>query len=108
MSAVLARFTRGEDRIKIVPDTLGYAYIVQTSGDLREPPLIESFRLHLKGRRTQTMSRESSDEIRDGRVYNGFDYALQVWVLDGIIQDVGLGRDLVGQSIYTVEGAQER
>ena len=53
------------------------------------------------------MSRESGDEIRDGRVYNGFDYRLQVWVLDGIIQDVGLGRALAGQSIYAVEGAQE-
>ena len=35
------------------------------------------------------MSRESGDEIRDGRVYNGFDYALQVWVLNGIIQPCG-------------------
>ena len=54
------------------------------------------------------MSRESSDEIRDGRVYNGFDYALQVWVVDGIIQPVGLGRALAGQSIYDVAGAQAR
>jgi hypothetical protein len=54
------------------------------------------------------MSRESSDEVRDGRVYTGFDYALQVWVIDGVIQPVGLGRALAGQSIYDVNGAQER
>ena len=35
------------------------------------------------------MSRQSSDEYRSGRVYNGYDYALQVWVLKGIIQDCG-------------------
>ena len=54
------------------------------------------------------MSRESVDEIRDGRVYNGFDYALQVWVINGIIQPVGAGRALAGQSIYAIEGAQPR
>ena len=54
------------------------------------------------------MSRESSDEIRDGRVYNGFDYKLQVWVIDGVIQPVGLGAGWAGQSIYAVQGAQER
>lgn len=56
----------------------------------------------------QAMSRLSGDEIRDGRVYNGFDYALQVWVRDGIIQPVGLGKWLMGQSIYDVEGAEDR
>lgn len=54
------------------------------------------------------MSRQSSDEIKDGRVYNGFDYALQVWVINGICQPVGLGRALAGQSIYAVDGAEER
>ncbi len=29
--------------------------------------------------------RESSDEIQNGFVWNGFDYALQVWVSDGVI-----------------------
>ena len=54
------------------------------------------------------MSRQSVDEIRDGRVYNGFDYQLQVWVLEGIIQPLGLGKALAGQSIYAVEGAEKR
>lgn len=31
--------------------------------------------------------RQSGDEIHEGRVWNGFDYKLQVWVVDGIIQD---------------------
>ena len=35
------------------------------------------------------MSRVSRDEIRDGAVWNGYDYALQVWVLDGVVQDCG-------------------
>lgn len=54
------------------------------------------------------MSRMSDDEIRDGRVYNGFDYELQVWVVNGVIQPVGLGKALAGQSIYAVDGAEER
>lgn len=52
------------------------------------------------------MSRQSRDEIKRGRVYNGFDYALQTWVMDGIIQDVGKRKDLAGQSIYDVDGAE--
>ena len=52
------------------------------------------------------MSRMSDDEIRNGRVYNGFDYELQVWVVNGVIQPVGLGKALAGQSIYAVEGAE--
>ena len=35
------------------------------------------------------MSRQSRDEIRDGAVWNGYDYALQIWVLEGIIQPCG-------------------
>ena len=35
------------------------------------------------------MTRLSGDEIRRGRVWNGFDYELQVWVIDGIIQRCG-------------------
>jgi hypothetical protein len=35
------------------------------------------------------MTRLSGDEIRGGRVWNGFDYELQVWVVDGIIQRCG-------------------
>lgn len=52
--------------------------------------------------------RLSGDEIRDGKVYNGFDYALQVWVVNGIIQPVGAGRVLAGLSIYQVQRAEER
>jgi len=32
------------------------------------------------------MTRASRDEIHGGRVWNGFDYALQVWVRDGVVQ----------------------
>ena len=32
------------------------------------------------------MTRLSGDELRDGYVWNGFDYALQVWVVDGVVQ----------------------
>lgn len=35
------------------------------------------------------MSRTSSDQIVDGITKNGFDYDLQVWVLNYIIQDCG-------------------
>ena len=35
------------------------------------------------------MTRLSGDEIRHGHVWNGIDYELQVWVVDGIIQDCG-------------------
>ena len=35
------------------------------------------------------MTRFSDDELRDGRVFNGFDYEIQVWVVDGAIQQCG-------------------
>ena len=31
--------------------------------------------------------RLSADEIKDGAVWNGYDYCLQAWVKDGFIQD---------------------
>jgi hypothetical protein len=31
------------------------------------------------------MTRQSSDELRLGSVFNGFDYGIQVWVVDGRI-----------------------
>src|SRR5713226_7686913 len=37
----------------------------------------------------EALTRLSGDEIRFGRVWNGFDYELQVWVADGIIQRCG-------------------
>ena len=33
--------------------------------------------------------RQSRDEYRDGRVYNGYDYTLQVWVNHGRIVPCG-------------------
>jgi hypothetical protein len=54
------------------------------------------------------MSRISGDEIRDGRVFNGFDYELQVWVRDGIITDVGLGADKYARrSIFEIPEAEQ-
>ena len=35
------------------------------------------------------MTRLSGDELRNGFVWNGFDYALQVWVVDGVVQRCG-------------------
>jgi len=35
------------------------------------------------------VTRLSKDEIKHGRVWNGYNYSLQVWVVDGIIQDCG-------------------
>ena len=35
------------------------------------------------------MTRLSGDELRDGYVWNGDDDALQVWVVDGIVQPCG-------------------
>jgi hypothetical protein len=35
------------------------------------------------------MSRVSGDQTQHGRVWNGFDYELQAWVVDGIIQNCG-------------------
>jgi len=54
------------------------------------------------------MSRTSRDEIRGGFVWNGFDYKLQTWVEDCIIQPVGNRRDLAGQRIDQVAGAERR
>jgi hypothetical protein len=35
------------------------------------------------------MTRESGDELRAGRVFNGFDYQVQVWVVGGVVQRCG-------------------
>ena len=35
------------------------------------------------------MTRLSGDELRDGVVWNGFDDALQVWVVDGVVPRCG-------------------
>jgi hypothetical protein len=67
------------------------------------------------------MTRLSGDEIRDGRVWNGFDYELQLWVVNGIIQHCGHpdtmrsaknfccnAYRLAGRSIVDVPNAQRR
>jgi hypothetical protein len=35
------------------------------------------------------MTRTSDDLIRNGRVWDGFDYSLQVWIVEGIVQRCG-------------------
>ena len=66
------------------------------------------------------MTRLSGDELRHGFVWNGFDDALQVWVLDGVVQRCGhpapMRRSgsccpafsLAGRRIETIQGAQRR
>ena len=41
------------------------------------------------------MTRLSIDEIKHGRVWNGYDYSLQVWVVDGVIQDCGSEQPII-------------
>jgi hypothetical protein len=57
------------------------------------------------------MSRSSRDHFRDGFVYNGFDYDVQAWVIDGIVQRCGhrdpcrcFGKKYEG---WTLAGAKE-
>lgn len=61
----------------------------------------------------------STDEIRNGRVWKGFDYRLQVWVVEGVIQDCNhpkrmkekgccKGHRLRGRNILEVSGAEIR
>jgi hypothetical protein len=67
------------------------------------------------------MTRQSGDEILFGRVWNGCDYDLQVWVVDGIVQPCGHPHTmrspersccnayrLAGQNILEVPDAQIR
>jgi len=66
------------------------------------------------------VTRLSNDEWRDGFVWNGFDYALQVWVVEGVVQRCGhppaMARRgpccpafrLAGRRIDTIPGAQCR
>lgn len=35
------------------------------------------------------MTRVSGDQIREGRLFNGFDYRVQVWVIDGVVRGCG-------------------
>lgn len=67
------------------------------------------------------MTRLSRDEIRHGRVWNGFDYQLQVWVKDGFVLPCShpasmrahgtycCNRDrYAGQAILTIAEAEQR
>jgi len=33
--------------------------------------------------------RQSNDEYRDGKLWNGYDYELQVWVMGGVVARCG-------------------
>ena len=35
------------------------------------------------------MTRASRDELREGCVFNGFDYKAQVWIVGGVVQPCG-------------------
>ena len=66
------------------------------------------------------MTRLSGDDLRDGYVWNGDHCALQVWVVDGIVQPCGhpaaMSRDApccdafawAGRRIDRIPGAQRR
>jgi len=72
------------------------------------------------------MSRQSKDQVTFGRVWNGYDYNLQVWVKEGVVvpchhpakartasgQHEGFfccaGYLFGGMSIYGLEGAEDR
>lgn len=65
------------------------------------------------------MTRSSRDEVREGYVWNGYDYSLQVWVIEGIIRNCchpvkmkkeGCcnGNRLAGRRISSVPGAEKR
>ncbi len=66
------------------------------------------------------MTRLTGDELCDGFVWNGFDYALQVWVVEGVVQRCGHPPSrarygacctafvLAGRRVDTIPGAQRR
>jgi hypothetical protein len=69
--------------------------------------------------RKSIVTRLSIDEIKHERVWNGYDYSLQVWIVDGVIQDCGHPSEmkargccnaykLAGKKILDVTGAQKR
>ena len=35
------------------------------------------------------MTRVSEDELREGYVFNGFDYNVQLWIVDGVVRRCG-------------------
>jgi hypothetical protein len=65
------------------------------------------------------MTRLSKDKVKHGRVWNGFDYALQVWIVEGAIQDCSHPQEmkakgccngyvLAGKSVLDIPEAQKR
>ena len=65
--------------------------------------------------------RYSNDEIKDGFVWEGFDYALQVWVRKGVVEPCGHpdwmraegktcchAYQLAGKLIAEIKGAERR
>lgn len=65
--------------------------------------------------------RESNDEIKDGAVWDGFDYALNVWVKEGVVLRCGHAFDIdsvkgwccnasryAGQKIAVIPGHEVR
>ncbi len=54
------------------------------------------------------MSRTSGDEIKGDAVWNGYDYALQVWVTYGIVEPCGhpaaMGAECCNQRKYAGRG----
>ena len=64
------------------------------------------------------MSRTSSDEVISGAVWNGYDYNLQIWVIEGTVQPcshpASMGsnccnqRKYAGQSIVDIPGREHR
>jgi hypothetical protein len=84
---------------------------------VRFPPLAASVALQASAPRAD-VTRTSGDELRDGRLWNGFDYALQVGVADGIVQRCGhpagmserrrccAASRLAGQRVDQIPGAE--
>lgn len=65
------------------------------------------------------MTRTSRDEIKDGYVWNGYDYSLQVWVVNGVVRDCShpgemkkgdccSAKRLAGRRITDIPGAEKR
>lgn len=38
--------------------------------------------------------RYSQNEVKDGKIINGFDYDKQVWIIDGVYQNCGHPKDM--------------
>lgn len=61
--------------------------------------------------------RTSQDQVVDGAIWNGFDYNLQVWVIEGQVQGCGHpahmanccnGKKYAGQMVRDIEGREHR